>query len=222
MDADTDRQADRVLLRHTCIQHAEGFDHPETGTHGAVGIVFVRPGIAKIHQQPIAEILGDMAIKVLDDLRTGGVIGLDDLAQVFRVELSGKRRGVDQVTEEHRELTALSLHGLGWGWRTILPYGLGVWHRLRCPGALWRRVQRTAPHQDAACLVLGQALGVNEFRLEVVEIGIIQGKPTLQGRIGDAALLAQDLQNLGEYIVKCHGGTFPRYSQPVQSTHCDV
>ena len=113
MDTHADRQADRVLLRQPFMQPAEGFDHPKTSTHRPLGIVFVCPGIAKVHQQPIAKVLGDMAVKALDHLRTGGVIGLDDLAQVFQVELSSERRRVDQVTEQHRELTALSLHSLG-------------------------------------------------------------------------------------------------------------
>ena len=52
----------------------------------------MRLGIAKVDQQAIAEILGDMALKALDDRGTGGLIGPHHLPQVFRVELAGEAR----------------------------------------------------------------------------------------------------------------------------------
>jgi hypothetical protein len=45
----------------------------------------VRPQITIVNQQPIAEILSDMPIIVLDHLGTGGLIGLHDLTQLFWV-----------------------------------------------------------------------------------------------------------------------------------------
>jgi hypothetical protein len=39
--------------------------------HGASGIVFMGGGVAKVDQQPIAEVLGDMALIVLDDRGRG-------------------------------------------------------------------------------------------------------------------------------------------------------
>ena len=72
--------------------------------HRAPGIVFMGCGVAKIDQQPIAEILGDMALVGLDDLGRGLLVGAHHGAQVFGVELAGELRGADQVTEQHREL----------------------------------------------------------------------------------------------------------------------
>ena len=43
--------------------------------------------IAKIDQEAVAEILCNMAFKVPDDLRTRGLIGPHDLAQIFRIKL---------------------------------------------------------------------------------------------------------------------------------------
>ena len=71
----------------------------------------MRLGIAKVDQQAIAEILGDMALKALDDLGAGRLVGPHHLAQVFGVELAGERGRVDQVTEQHRELAAFGLRG---------------------------------------------------------------------------------------------------------------
>ena len=48
-----------------------GLHEPEPGPHGALGIVFMRLGIAKIDQQPIAQVLGDMPLEAPDHPGTG-------------------------------------------------------------------------------------------------------------------------------------------------------
>jgi hypothetical protein len=45
------------------------------------------PRIAEVDQQPIAEVLGDMPLKALDDFSTPGLIGPYDLAEFFGVQL---------------------------------------------------------------------------------------------------------------------------------------
>ena len=79
--------------------------------HGTPGIVFVSRRVAKIDQQPIAEILGNMPLVACDDLGRGLLIGAHYGAQVFGVELAGELRGAYQVTEQHRELPAFRLRG---------------------------------------------------------------------------------------------------------------
>jgi hypothetical protein len=88
MDAEPHRKLHIVLCRQTGIQGRDGLDNAQAGVHRAPGIVFMGRGIAKIDQQPITEILGDMACVVLDDLGRGLLVGADDCAQVFRVELA--------------------------------------------------------------------------------------------------------------------------------------
>ena len=77
---------------------------PRPGVHRAPGIVFMGRGVAKIDQQPIAEVLGNMALVALDDLGRGLLVGAHHGAQVFRVELARELRGAHQVAEQHREL----------------------------------------------------------------------------------------------------------------------
>src|SRR6266581_2007098 len=84
--------------------------------HGTLRIVFMRLGIAKIDQQAVAEILGDMPVKALDDLSTCGLVGAYYLPQIFRIELAGEDRGVYQVTEHDGELPAFSLRGRWCRW----------------------------------------------------------------------------------------------------------
>ena len=105
VDAEPHGELHPVLCRQTGIQGGDGLDNAQAGVHGAPGIVFMGRGVAKIDQQPIAEILGDMALVVLDDLGRGLLVGADHGAQVFRVELAGELRGAHQVAEHHGQLS---------------------------------------------------------------------------------------------------------------------
>ena len=63
--------------------------------------------MAEVDQQAVAEILRDMPLKAGDHLGAGLLMSPDDLAQVFRVELTGKSRGVHQVAEQHGKLAGV-------------------------------------------------------------------------------------------------------------------
>jgi hypothetical protein len=69
----------------------------------------MRCRIAKIDQQPIAEVLGDMALIVLDDLGCGLLVGTHHGAQVLRIELARELCGTHQVTEQHRKLSPFGI-----------------------------------------------------------------------------------------------------------------
>ena len=125
VDAEPHGELDTVLCRQTGIQGGDGLDNAQAGMHGTPGIVFMGRGVAKIDQQPIAEVLGDMALVVLDDLGRGLLVGAHHGAQVFRVELAGELRGAHQVTEQHRELPAFRFGGRS-GRRLDMPVVLGV------------------------------------------------------------------------------------------------
>ena len=77
----------------------------------------MRLRIAKVHQQAIAEILGNMALEALDDLRAGLLVRSHDLPQVLGIEATGEGGRVYQVTEQHGELAAFGRrwHGRGCG-----------------------------------------------------------------------------------------------------------
>src|SRR4029450_6391951 len=100
-----------VLCRQAGIQGGNGLDNAQAGVHGTPGIVFMGRGVAKIDQQAIAKVLGDMARIVLVDLGRGFLVGADHRTQVLKVELTGKLRGAHQVAEQHGELPPFRLRG---------------------------------------------------------------------------------------------------------------
>src|SRR5262245_43920640 len=66
----------------------------------------MRLGIAKVDQEAIAEILGDMSHKALDNLSASVLVGTHHLTVILRVEPTGERGRIDQITEQHRKLPA--------------------------------------------------------------------------------------------------------------------
>jgi hypothetical protein len=90
MDAETHSELYSVLLRQTGVEWSHGLHHPQPGTHGPRGIIFVRLGPAKVHEQAIAEILGDVSVIASDHLRTGVLISPHHLVPLFGVELAGQ------------------------------------------------------------------------------------------------------------------------------------
>jgi hypothetical protein len=58
-----------------------------------------------------------IAIKPVNHLGTGLVVGAHHLAQVFRIQVLRQRSGVHQVTEQHGEVPAFRLGRQEGGWR---------------------------------------------------------------------------------------------------------
>ena len=116
MDAQAHGQVHPPLLRQAGIELAQGLHDPQPGPHRPLGVIFVGQGVAKVDEQAIAEVLGDMPLKAGDHLGTGVLIGPHHLAQVFRVELAGERGRVHQVTEQHGELAAFGFWSVWRGW----------------------------------------------------------------------------------------------------------
>src|SRR5262249_7184749 len=93
VDTEAHREPYPVTLLQVRVNCLHGSDNPEPGAYGALGIVFMGLGIAKVDQKTIAEILGNVPVEALDDLRAGGLVGAHDLTQILGVELAGEAGG---------------------------------------------------------------------------------------------------------------------------------
>ncbi len=112
MEADAHRHAHAVVRYEMgLMQGAQGVEQRQAGMHGAVRGVFVGLGPAKVDQQAVAEILGDIAIIGLERGRRRGLVGTHHGAVVFGIELLGEFGRGDQVAEHHRDLPAFGLEG---------------------------------------------------------------------------------------------------------------
>jgi hypothetical protein len=196
VDADADRQLHPRAPRQTSIECPHGFHNPQTSADGAAGIVFMRLGVAKVHQQPIPEILGNMAVKALNDCGGGLLVGADDLSPIFWVELASQQGRVDQVTKEHGELAPFRLWRRGGREQRCrlrhrrLQRGRREYGLRRGWGRGDRHRRATCPDQDAPCFVRSQALALDELVFERFQVHGIELKLQLEGAIRQAPPLA--------------------------------
>src|SRR5215510_1443987 len=103
-------------LFQAAIERAHRLYNTQSSADSALRIIFMRLGIAKIHEQAVAEILSDMPFKALDDLGTGSLVGTYHLTQVFGVEAAGEGCRIHQIAEQHGELTTLGVSGMWSSW----------------------------------------------------------------------------------------------------------
>src|SRR4029077_11133236 len=69
-----------------------------------LGVVFVGPRIAEIREHAVAYILCDEPACFVDLCRTAAVILVEDLTQIFGIELSRESSRSNKVDEHDREL----------------------------------------------------------------------------------------------------------------------
>src|SRR5262249_2979663 len=174
-------------------------------SHCPLGIVFVRQRVTKVHQQPIANIFRQMPLKTVDDGGASFPIRLDNRAQLFRVELGRERGRTHQVTKHHGELPAFTCTQSGVQRPRSSIFILFAF----CP---FRLFAFTAPDEYLPLFIDGDALRVDEFVLQVLQIGVIEGEPSLQRPIRHPTLALQQLYYLRKKLIEGH----PRFS----FTHC--
>jgi hypothetical protein len=90
VNADAHRQVDARVPQQVGRQRSHRLQDAQAGAYGALRVIFMRLRIAKIDQQAIAQVLRHMPGKALDHSDAGDLIGADDLAEVFRIELPGQ------------------------------------------------------------------------------------------------------------------------------------
>jgi hypothetical protein len=105
-DADLDRLSSR-LSSVSCFLPLDCLYNLQPRTHRPARIIFMCRRIAEVDQQPIAQILREVAIMALNNLATGLLILLHDRAVVFGIQLCRQCCRAHEVTEQHRELAAL-------------------------------------------------------------------------------------------------------------------
>ena len=173
VDADAGRELQTPLPAQPLVQLCQGFDDAEPRPHRALGIVLVGLGKAEVHHHPVAQELGHVAVEGLHHPGGALLVATDHVAPVLGIDAGRQAGGVHQVTEEHRQLAALSLR------RARGPrFGFGL-------GCLAARPCEDRALQGRQLLDLGQLL--DQYRQELVGELELQG----QGPHRDPAVLAQ-------------------------------
>ena len=67
----------------------------------------MRPRIAEIHEDAVAQVLGDEALEACHGIGDAVAVRADHVAHVLRIEARRKTRRADKIAEHHCQLTAL-------------------------------------------------------------------------------------------------------------------
>ena len=94
-----------------------GIDNVQSDPDRALRIVLMRPGIAEIDQNAVAQILGHMALEACHLGGTGFLIAADDGAEIFRVEFLRNRRRANQIAEHQCQLPPFRFGVRRWRYR---------------------------------------------------------------------------------------------------------
>ena len=106
-----------------------------------------------------------MPVKARNHLDARRLIGLDDLTEFFRIELSGEWGRVHQVTKQYGKLAAFGFRATTFGSGDLSQRGVHV--LLEC----WRGSCLSRPDEYFALLVNSEALGGDEFGFRILEEG---------------------------------------------------
>jgi hypothetical protein len=201
---ETYRQSDAFVLFQTEIEGSDRMDDCQPSTDCSVRVIFMGLRVAKVDQQPIPQILGDIPGKALDHVGTGLLVGPYHLTVVFRVELFGKGGGAHEVTEHDRELAAFGLRRMGWrGWSGSLGRRLRGW--LGRWGSGYRGSRQTAgPHQHPPIFIHREFFGVDQVVFERFQHVVIELEAQFENPIGKAALLVEHREDLGQDAIVVH------------------
>ena len=168
VDADPHRQADARVPQQAGRQRPHRLQHAQAGAHGALRVIFMRLRIAKVDEQAIAQVLGDMPSKALDHGDAGGLVGADHLAEVFGIELPCQ--GVESARSQNSTVSwRRSASGtLGATWADA---SCGVWTAGKEPGgSSWAVVghawwQPAPPRRECGRFRRGRAVSPRSVRL---------------------------------------------------------
>jgi hypothetical protein len=87
-----DAHPDREPLVGAGLEAADRIDNPEPRPDRPMGVVLVRLGVPEVDEQPVAEVLGDVAVEEAAHLGPGGPVGAYHLAHLLRVQASRQER----------------------------------------------------------------------------------------------------------------------------------
>ena len=149
--------------------------------HRSFGLVLMRPRPTEIGQHTVSHELGDVALEARDLAGDGVLIGADDRAHLFGIELRRQGRRADQIDEHHGELAPLGTAGGRRG-------GQG----LRCQlldgrQQLFARSQGNAEFLEVRITELGQYLGID---LAVLERGLERSRPSTRSQAPTSLIAA--------------------------------
>jgi hypothetical protein len=180
--------------------------HGQGRVAGAQGVVFVGDGGTEQGHNAIAKHLVDSALEAVHGVHHVVDGGVEELLGGFRIKTTDEFRRVFKIGEQHRDLLALAFEA-SFGGQDFLGQ---IWRRIGkgCTRGRWcdrrGRAGLTRPDQHGAILINRQLLDLDDLHLQIVQVGVVQGKLSLEGAIGDPSAALQQLDDLVDHRKEVH------------------
>ena len=107
MDADAHPQPLLTLQAQAVVQAGHGIEHAQGAAQRPGRVVLVGIGETEVHQQPVAQVLGNRAVEPLHHFGASLLVAQDQGLQIFCVERVGQAGGADQIAKQDGELSTL-------------------------------------------------------------------------------------------------------------------
>src|SRR5438105_4130767 len=109
MNPDPNGKSESITGLATRVERPDGVDDAERSADRPLGVILVRFGEPEVHKHPVAEVLCDVALELLDHLCTDALVGSHQLSELLGVEALGQDRRLHEVTEHDGKLAAFGL-----------------------------------------------------------------------------------------------------------------
>ena len=110
--ADADREIDVEGLLEIRGQLLDFLDDVNPRQDGPQCILFMRGGIAEVHEFAVTKILPDVTFEAMYDARRARLVPQHDVSEDFGIQLLGEACVVHHVDEHERHVTALGVRGV--------------------------------------------------------------------------------------------------------------
>ena len=100
-----------MLAFEPVVEQRQRALHFQGGSHGALGVVFVRDRRPENRHDGITHVLLDGAFIALNGAHQRGEEGAEDASKVFWIESFPERGRSRQIGKEHRDQPAVFVHG---------------------------------------------------------------------------------------------------------------
>jgi hypothetical protein len=186
---------------------ADGVLHAQGGIAGAHGMIFMGERRPKEGHDAVAQHLIDRPLVAVHGLHHPFEDGIEDGPRLLWVAVGQQLHGAFEIGEEHCDLLALAFERVAGGENLLgqVQGRVGVWGALGLFSGRWRRCCAPPPDQHRARLIHSDALGLNEFSLQVLEGVIIELELPFERAIGHAATALEHRHRVIENLLEGHG-----------------
>ncbi len=206
VEADPDLHLEAMPAAHLLAVTPDRLLHGQGGIAGPYGVVFMGNRRPKQGHNPIAQDLVHGPFIAVHGRHHALQHRVENLTRLLGVAVGQQCQRAFEIGKQYRDLLTFAFQGAAASEDFLgeVRGRVGVWGTHWLFGRRWRPSSGPRPDQHFAIFVHGEALGLDDLRLQVFEVVVIKCEAALERAIGDAPLALEEVERLGEDFVERH------------------